>query len=405
MNPLFSTLNTSISNLSLTCSYDNKVRQTVIETLVQKYGKDSLSYLSLEGDKKHFIDKNLYGFIAYVVIQNIAVCLGNPVCQSTNSVQVFNEFKEFCKEHRLQICFCSITENFAELLKKNGFYISKYGEEALLDLTTYTLSGGKTEKLRQKLRRAEKSGTRIEEYFPGIYRDHKLEEKIYGLTQGWLMNKKGQLTFTLGDLNFDNPLGRRFFVAFDMHEEVVSILMFSPFDGQNGYFLDVMRRKAASVPGVMEKAIVYASMKMKSEGTSWISLGLAPLAGIDLSNPETTSLEKLFSVLFQYGTSNYNFQSLYQYKKKFNPSCWKTRYVAHETGISTIKVAYAMAKARNVDGILKQIITGLVKYIAKYQIPQWLNKKVSGKILNASADLFKNKLHTRQADNESIDYT
>ncbi|MCX7923442.1 MAG: DUF2156 domain-containing protein [Clostridia bacterium] len=352
MNQLFSILSKSkFSTLPAINAGGEELKQRDIEEMVLRYGIDSLSYLSLEGNKQYYVDKNIDGFIAYVVIQNVAVCIGNPVCASSNLLEIVSEFKVFCAKRNLKICFSSISEEFSNLLEQDGFVISKYGEEALLDLHSYTIAGGKTEKLRQKLRRAEKLGTRIVEYIPSIRRDWDIEEKVEVLSREWFLHKKGQLTFTLGDLNFDNPLNRRFFVALDEKEDVVAILMFSPFDSQKGYFLDVMRRKVDSVPGVMEKAIIDAAMKIKGEGGRWISLGLAPLAGIDIHNPKATLLEKLFKFVYDHGNSSYGYQSLYHYKKKFNPTCWNTRYAAHEKGLSTIRVAYAMAKARNVESV------------------------------------------------------
>lgn len=352
MKKIFSTVK-AMSTTLVSKSFDSGMMQTMLEELLQRYGSDSLSYLSLDGIKQYFVEKNNEGFIAYVVIQNTAVCIGNPVCAISNSLEVVNQFILFCKEHKYKICFCSINEEFAKLLQNNEFVISKYGEEALLDLHTYSLTGSKKEKLRQKIRRAERFGIRTVEYIPGLRRDQKLEEKIQDLSKEWYAQKNCQLTFTLGDLNFDNPLGRRFFVALDKKEEVVAILMFSPFDYQNGYFLDVMRRRSESVPGVMEKAIIDAAMKIRNEGGSWISLGLAPLAGIDRFNLNATHLEKLFYYVYYNGNLIFSFQSLYQYKKKFDPSCWNSRYVAHERKLSTIKVAYVMAKARNINGVSK----------------------------------------------------
>jgi len=361
MKKIFSTAK-AMSTTVVSKSFDSGM-QPMLEELLQRYGSDSLSYLSLDGIKQYFVEKNNEGFIAYVVIQNTVVCIGNPVCAISNSLEVVNQFILFCKEHKYKICFCSINEEFANLLQNNEFVISKYGEEALLDLHTYSLTGSKKEKLRQKIRRAERFGIRTVEYVPGLRRDQMLEEKILDLSKEWYAQKNGQLTFTLGDLNFDNPLGRRFFVALDKKEEVVAILMFSPFDYQNGYFLDVMRRRSESVPGVMEKAIIDAAMKIRNEGGSWISLGLAPLAGIDQFKLNATHLEKLFNYVYYNGNSIFSFQSLYQYKKKFDPSCWNSRYVAHERKLSTIKVAYVMAKARNVNGVSKLFYKSLQRNI------------------------------------------
>jgi phosphatidylglycerol lysyltransferase len=136
--------------------------------------------------------------------------------------------------------------------------------EELISLDTYELKGSKTSKLRQKLKRAEKLGITVIEYNPKEHRDYKFENKIVHISDEWIEKKNGKLEFGLGELNLDKPLGRRYFVAIDENEDLHAVLAFSPFDYGQGSFLDVMRRRFDSIPGVMEKSIIDAAMKMKS---------------------------------------------------------------------------------------------------------------------------------------------
>ncbi|KZL91505.1 bifunctional lysylphosphatidylglycerol flippase/synthetase MprF [Clostridium magnum] len=327
--------------------------------LVQQYGVDSLTYLTLEKDKNHFFGLNTEGFIAYVVIDKIIICMGNPVCSESNMEGLFEEFLAFCRMKRCRVCFCSISKEFSVFLKKHGFLISKYGEEALLDLDIYDLKGSSKLKLRQKLKRAEKAGITILEYFPQKLRDYNLEQKIVQISEEWLTNKNGKLGFTLGELNLDTPLARRYFVAVDENDDLHAILMFSPFDNGQGYFLDVMRRSSNSVPGVMEKSIVDAAMRMKNEGVKIVSLGLAPLAGMLSEKESSTFLERGMDFVYKNISQGYNFKALHDYKKKFAPTRWEPRYIAHDSRLSPIKVAYVMIKARKSEGIWKQLILGL----------------------------------------------
>lgn len=327
--------------------------------LVKRYGKDSLAYLTLEKDKEYFFGSNTEGFIAYKVIDNIAVCMGNPIYQEGTLGVLYKEFIHFCKKKSYKVCFCSISNEFSMFLKEHGFSVSKYGEEALIDLNVYELKGSSTSKLRQKLRRAEKFGITVMEYIPKEYRDYNLEEKILHISEQWLANKNGKMGFSLGDLNLDKPLGRRYFVAIDEMKNLHAVLMFSPFEHGEGYFLDVMRRSFEAVPGVMEKSIIDAAMKMKAEGIKVISLGLAPLAGIEIEGVKCTTLEKGMHFMYKNFSQGYDFKNLHDYKKKFAPTLWKSRYIAHESSLSPIRVVYAMIKARKGDGVWWTLLKGL----------------------------------------------
>jgi len=315
---------------------------------VKKYGQDSLSYLTLEKGNKYFISQSYEGFIAYIIVGKIAVCLGNPICAQDNLRKLTNEFKKFCQENKLKICFSSVHGEIVKILEQDGYCLAKYGEEAILDLNTYTTAGSKKVKLRQKLRRAEKFGINTIEYQPQKCRDFVLEQKIIQVSEEWYADKNGKLTFTLGEINLEQPLERRYFLAMDEDRDVQAVLVFSPFQCGAGYFLDVMRKRKNTVPGVMEKAIIDSAWQMKEEGVQCLSLGLAPLAGIE-KKEKMNLLEKCFYFTYKHLNQNYGFKSLYDYKKKFSPSRWEERYVVHESTLSCFKVAWAMLKARNVD--------------------------------------------------------
>ena len=326
--------------------------------LVREYGEDSLSYLTLEQGKKYFFAKSCEGFIAYVVVGRIAVCLSNPICSKEHLKNFLSEFRGFCEENKLRICLCSVGGEIVKILEQDGYCVAKYGEEAILDLSIYQTVGSSTSKLRQKLRRAEKSGIKTVEYQPQKHRDFNLEQKIVSVSEEWYADKNGRLTFTLGEINLDNPLDRRYFIAMDENEEIQAILVFAPFSRREGYFLDVMRRRKDSIPGVMEKAIIDSAMKMRDEGVSWLSLGVAPLAGID-KQEKMNLLEKCLNLAYNYMNYNYGFKTLYDYKRKFAPSQWQPRYVVYQPDLSCFQVGCAMLKARNVDDFCYQFTLGI----------------------------------------------
>ncbi|MDD3268290.1 MAG: DUF2156 domain-containing protein [Syntrophomonadaceae bacterium] len=327
--------------------------------LVDKHGYDSLAYLALEKDKSYFFGLDGQGFIAYIPVGKVAVCVGNPVCPPEYLLQLLSDFKRFCRQRKLKICFCSVCGELARTLHQQGYCISKYGEEALLDLCSYEMTGKKTLKLRQKIRRAEASGIKLVEYHPQEQRDALWEEQFLDVSRDWYKNKSGQLRFTLGELDFDHPWDRRFFAAMDEESRFQAILTFSPYNHRRGYYLDIMRKRQQTVPGVMEKAIIDAAMLMKSEGVEWVSLGLAPLAGIDRDNDKFNYLEKGMHFVYKNINQDYDFRSLHDYKRKFGPNHWIPRYVAYEKGLSPLTVGYAMIKARNVKGVWKKAFSGL----------------------------------------------
>ncbi|KUO61648.1 MAG: hypothetical protein APF84_17130 [Gracilibacter sp. BRH_c7a] len=248
--------------------------------LINKYGTDSLSYLALSNDRHYFFGHKVEGLVAYRIINKIVICLGDPICRIHDIEEFINEFKYYCKINKYKICFCSISNHTRKFLSEDEFCISKYGEEALIDLWKYEMRGSSTLKLRQKIRKAEKDGLRVIEYHPKKERDLKLEMEICKISEEWLSHKKSKLNFSVGELQIDSPFGRKYFISIDKAKKAQAVLVFTPFLQGKGYFLDVMRRKLDATSGTMEHAIINASLRSKEEGISFISLGVAPLTGI-----------------------------------------------------------------------------------------------------------------------------
>lgn len=175
-------------------------------------------------------------------------------------------------------------------------------------------------------------------------KDYELEIQIERLSAEWFSCKKNKMAFSVGNLHLDEPFGRRFFVSVDEYNNIQAVLMFSPFKTGNGYFLDVMRRSKIAIPGVIEHAIITVALLLNSEGVELLSLGLAPLSGINSKG--ANALEKCMHFVYRNFNFYYNFQSLHKFKKKFSPCVWQERFVAHEKKMPLFKVGYVLIKSR-----------------------------------------------------------
>lgn len=127
---------------------------------------------------------------------------------------------------------------------------------------------------------------------------------------------------------------------------LLTVLSFLPYEGSKGFCVDVMHRKTDAMTGVMEHAIIAAVMKLKEEGVTKLSLGIAPLAGIDTTKPGTHRAEKLMNAIFHNMNSGYNFKNLHRFKKKFDPTIWKPRYLVYHRDISLVNLAVSITNTK-----------------------------------------------------------
>ena len=91
-----------------------------------------------------------------------------------------------------------------------------------------------------------------------------------------------------------------------------------------GWVLDVMRRKRDAVPGGVEACLVAAIEGLAALGVRRLSLGLAPLAGLDVR--EGRLAERTLAHGARLIRPLYDHEGLAFFKNKFGPT-WEPRYL------------------------------------------------------------------------------
>lgn len=315
--------------------------------IIKECSLDSQHYLSFKEESTFFFGEKVYGMIAYVLVGKKAMSIGDPVCKLEDMEQLTGEYLNFCEKMRWKPIFNSVSGYMADILRKLKFPVLKYGEEAILELSEHTLArSGRSTALRRNVSKVEKSGVTVREYYPRNERDYALEKEIADLSEKWYADKKYKMNYSIGSLDFDKPYDRRFFVTINEKGELLTFLSFLPYDCGKSFCIDLMHRKTDAMTGVMEHAIIAAAIKLKDEGASKVSLGIAPLAGIDASKPNAGSAEKLMNAIFHYMSSGYSFKNLYRFKKKFDPTLWEPRYLVYQKGISLVDLAVSITNTK-----------------------------------------------------------
>lgn len=332
-----------------------------VRELLRLYGYNSISYVDVEPDKKYFFSEAADGFIAYVIENETAVCVGDPVCRQEDCAVVLMDFRRFCRQNNLDICLCQASEKLVNIYKGLGFGVAKCGEEAAFDLSIYSIDGPQTSKLRRDVRSAARKGIAVKEYKPLTERDPALEQQIQEVSREWLAGKKsGELSFLLGSVGLENPLDRRYFIACDRTGNVCAFTVFLPFVG--GYYADVTRRRRDAPAGVMEGITLAAFETFRKEGVRWGSMGVAPLSNTR-TDTQSTRVAALLAYVFEHANAFYAFKSLYQYKRKYNPTVWKSHYFVYYPAKFTPQIAYALVKAHNRGGV-QDFLLNRIRHLA-----------------------------------------
>ena len=119
---------------------------SICESIIHEYGGNYLSHLVYSGDKDCFIDENEKAFLMYRYKSNTLVVLGDPIGDPNTFESLLEKFYQFAEYRGYNIIFYQISDRHMPLYHNFGNQFFKLGEEAIIDLTTFTTSG-KTSRL------------------------------------------------------------------------------------------------------------------------------------------------------------------------------------------------------------------------------------------------------------------
>ena len=332
--------------------------------LVLKYGQNPASYLTLEDDKLLYFAKCVEGVLPYGVVHSTVIVNGDPICATSDFPAFLDEFRNFCQKNNHKLIFLSITGEYLEEYRKQGFETAKCGEEACFDIQNYTITGKKGAKMRMNINHATNAGLTVHEYKPLEKRDPEIENSMNRITDEWIHDKKSSLlTFTLGTTGLDRPLDKRYFYASDASGHIYGYNVFCPYNGMTGYMADITRRSYDAPSGVTEKIMYEAMQTFKAEGIKTVSMGLAPLANIIQEGEPAGSTEKLLHFVYEHLNSCYGFKNLYHAKESYSPTDWLPGYYAWFPGtkIPAPEMFYAIARIQNKEGMIDYVKAFLTK--------------------------------------------
>jgi hypothetical protein len=149
-------------------------------------------------DKRLFFASDGHGYVAYRVALGFAIALGHPVGPRWSWPALLAEFRDFCEANRLGLAFCGIEAGARPFFEEQGFRILKVGDDAPIDLTTFSTVGRPGKEYRIALDRARRRGMTFE-WVPPESRTASVLAEIEQVSAEWLAPRSyPELGFALG---------------------------------------------------------------------------------------------------------------------------------------------------------------------------------------------------------------
>ena len=285
-------------------------------------------------DKAVLFDDERTGFVMYGVQGRTWAALGDPVGPPHRLNTLIQLFLERCDDFGGVPVFYEISSEHLHRYADLGLTFVKLGEEARVDLASFSTDGARGKKFRHALHRLERAQATFR-VLP-VEQVAQVMDQLRAVSGDWLARHAGaEKGFSLGF--FTAEYITRFRVAvIEKDARVVAFANLWEGPQRTELSLDLMRYDARAPKEVMEALLVHVMLWGKDQGYRRFMLGMAPLSGFE-SSPVAPLWSRLASFVYQHGEPIYRFQGLRAFKQKFDPE-WQPRYLAYPGGLRLPRV-------------------------------------------------------------------
>lgn len=318
-------------------SRDSSKFKEVFEYIAQ-YGRHCMAYSILQPKINYFILDNV-GIIAYVKYfknSNRRYVLSDPLCMKADRSRLIESFFKVFPNSS----FVQVSKEVAKLLYDHfGLYATPMGTETTIDLNKFDITGDRQKNLRNNIRNCKGKIKVCED--TEIALDSSILKII---SKRWIIEKKKdtkELRFLARPLPSKKERGVRRFYAFQ-NNKPVGFIVFNPICDSHyviGYTADIIRTLKDVPRGTADYMLYLAIKKFKREGILYLSLGLSPLANVELDdlNLSDALTRKIFSLIYKKGSKLYHFNTLAEHKQQFE-GLESNVYFSHSGRLPLLKI-------------------------------------------------------------------
>ena len=247
------------------------------------------------------------------------------------------------------------------------------GEQPEWDPTRYTSEGPERSSLRAQLHRATNKGVVIRTVSEREISDTpgRIRAEIEQVLERWLDSRRMSAMAFLVDLKpFHQAAERRYYIA--EHEgRAVGFLSAIPIYQRGGWFFEDVLRVPEAPNGTVELLIDTAMRDAGGRGERFVTLGLAPLANIEVQKGPHRLMRRGLRWCHDHLGGLYSFQGVRDFKARFHADEWRTQYLVsspHPLGLSAF---HAVLRAFAGGGLLAFALDTTRRVAARVSHGRW----------------------------------
>ncbi|MFG2789861.1 phosphatidylglycerol lysyltransferase domain-containing protein [Streptomyces sp. NPDC048419] len=324
-----------------------------LRALLEKHGRrDSLGHFALRRDKAVVFSPSGKAAVTYRVVSGVMLASGDPIGDVEAWPGAIEHFMDVAKAHSWTPAVMGCSETGGEVwTRETGLDALELGDEAVVDVADFSLTGRAMRNVRQMVKRIERAGYETRVRRVRDLGDAELE-RIRQAAEDWRgTDTERGFSMALGRIGDPSDGDCLIATAHKADEEpgeygdLKAILHFVPWGG-DGASLDLMRRDRSADPGMNELLIVAALEAAPKFGITRVSLNFAMFRSA-LARGEKIGAGPVLRAwrgLLVFLSRWFQIESLYKFNAKFRPR-WEPRFVVYRASADLPRIGFAAMQA------------------------------------------------------------
>lgn len=318
-----------------------------IRALLQAYGGgDSLGYFATRRDKAVVFSPSGKAAVTYRVEAGVCLASGDPVGDREAWPHAIAAWLDIARRYAWAPAAMGASEEGAKAFARSGLGALQLGDEAILHVAGFDLSGRDMRVTRQAVNRVKRTGATCRVRRHSTLTDSEMEE-IVSRADAW-RDTETERGFSMAlDRLGDPEDGDCLLVeAMGSDGKLLALLSFVPW-GRDGISLDLMRRDRSAPNGVMEFMVAEVCAVAGKFGVRRISLNFAVFRSVFEEGARIGAgpVLRLWRRLLLFFSRWWQLEALYRSNAKYHPE-WYPRFICYgDTGaLARIGMASAIAE-------------------------------------------------------------
>ena len=326
-----------------------------VRTLLRSFGEwDSLGYFATRRDKSIVWNTGepatAQAGVSYRVIGSVSLASGNPVGDPEHWESAIEHWRAKARASGWSLAVMGAGELGAAAYAEAGLTAFEIGDEAILDMRTFSLNGPGMKAVRQSVSRLQRRG-----YTTAVTRHGDVDpahfDELSASASRWRGDGGDERGFSMALGRLGDALDSQCLLveAHDPDGALRAFLSFVPW-GRNGLSLDLMRRDPTADNGLVELMVASLAERAPIFGVGRVSLNFAMFREAFERGAEIGAgpIARLWRHALLLASRNWQLESLYRSNAKYQPE-WQPRYICFEYPSDLPRVGTA---AGNAEGFL-----------------------------------------------------